>query len=334
MRIRRRRFLTAGSALLAWSFAWGQKPAQLPLVGLLSSQPKHSPEQWAGTPYASRLRELGWIEGTNILVEQARTEGRDERLAELADDLVRKRVHLILAHGPEAAVAAARATKTIPIVFWGVSSPVELGLVASLARPGGNVTGMAWNAGGDVQVAKSLELLKEIAPSARRLASIWNPISTRTVGGGEYAYPGFEAAAKGLGFDIRVHSVHRDEDLDAAFGAILESRAQAIVAPATPFTGRHRKNITEFATRNRLPSAFDAGFFVDAGGLVSYGPNVRDTQRRTIDYVDRILRGMRPASLPVELPSKFELAVNLRTAKAIGLPIPQSVLARADRVID
>jgi putative ABC transport system substrate-binding protein len=331
----RRRFIaTLGGALALPSFAIAQKPDRLPVVGLLSPQPTPTPEQWANTPFAKRLRELGWIEGKNVVVVQARGEGRPDRMPALAAELVRKRADVILALAPEAAVAAARATKAIPIVFWGVGSPVELGLVTSFARPAGNITGVAWNAAGEVQVAKTLEFLKQIAPSARRLASIWDPTVSHTVSGTEYAYPGFEVAAKSLGYELRSHEVKRDEDLDSAFAAILEWRAEALVIPAMPFTGRNRQRIVEFANRNRLPSAFDLRFFVEAGGLVSYGPDMPETQRRAVDYVDRILRGARPGDLPVELPSRFELAVNLRTARALGLTVPQAVLLRADRVIE
>lgn len=330
----RRSFVALVGGLLAAPLVRAQGPARLPVVGLLSPQPMPTPEQWANSAYAKRLRELGWVEGKNAVVEQARGEGREDRLPALAEELVRKRVDVILAHAPEAAVAAARTTKSVPIVFWGVSSPVELGLVPSLAKPAGNVTGVAWNAGGEVQVAKPLELLKQIAPSVKRLASIWNPSAGFTVAGAEYVYPEFESAVKGLGFDVRVYAAKRNEDLEAIFAAILASRAQAVVAPAMPFTGRNHRRIVDFANLNRLPSAFDARFFVEAGGLVSYGPEIPETQRRAIDYVDRILRGARPGDLPVELPSKFELAVNLKTAKALGLTVPQSVLFRADRVIE
>lgn len=288
----------------------------------------------AGFTLFRHLAALGWMEGKTLIVEQARAEGKADRLPALAEGLVHKRVDVILAHAPEAAVAAARATRTIPIVFWGVGSPVELGLVNTFAKPAGNVTGIAWNAAGEVQVAKSLEFLKEIAPSARRLASIFDPSVTYTVSGTDYTYPRFEASAKAIGFDLRIHEVRRDEDLDATFAAILEWRTQALVVPTMPFTGRNRQRIVEFANRNRLPSTFDARFFVEAGGLVSYGPDIPETQRRAIDYVDRILRGTRPAELPVELPRKFELAVNLKTARALGLTIPQTLLQRADQVIE
>ena len=300
---------------------------------MLSPGATPTPEQWASTPYARRLKELGWIEGKNVTVEQASGEGREDLLPALAEELVRKRVDVILAISPEAAVAAARATKTIPIVLWGVTSPIELGLIKSFAKPASNVTGVAWNAGGEVQVAKPLEFLKEIAPHVARLASI-SSIAGNTVAGAQHDYSAWVAAVKKYGFDLRIHEVRRNEDLEAAFAEILDSRAQGIVVAAMPFTARNHQRIVEFANRNRLPSAFDAKFFVKAGGLVSYGPDIPETQRRAIDYVDRILRGTRPSDLPVEMPSKFELVVNLRTARALKLIVPQSLLLRADEVIE
>lgn len=333
-RVLRRQFLTAAGALLAASLTRAQPPARIRVLGVLSPQPMPTAEQWSNTPISRRLRELGWTEGKNLVIEQARGDGRADRLPAFAEELVRKRVDVILALAPEAAVAAARATGAIPIVFWGVSSPVELGLVTSLARPTNNVTGVAWNAGGEVQVAKSLEFLKQIAPSARRVASIFDASTTQTVTGSEYAYPGFEEAAKSLGFELRTHNAKHDGELEAVFAAILASGAQAIVAAAMPFTARNRQRIVDFANRNRLPSTFDAQMFVEAGGLISYGPDVPETQRRATDYVDRVLRGTRPTELPVEMPSKFELVVNLKTARALGVVVPQTVLQRADRVIE
>ena len=332
--VRRRQFLLAVGSLLTVPLARAQSQARLPVIGMLSPGATPTPEQWASTPSARRLKELGWIEGKNVIVEQARGEEREDLLPALAEELVRKRVDVILAHSPEAAVAAARATKTIPIVLWGVTSPIELGLIKSFAKPASNVTGVAWNAGGEGQVAKPLEFLKEIAPHVARLASIFSPSAAYTVAGAQHDYSAWVAAIKKYGFDLRIHEVRRNEDLEAAFAEILDSRAQGIVVAAMPFTGRNHQRIVEFANRNRLPSAFDAKFFVKAGGLVSYGPDVPETQRRAIDYVDRILRGTRPSDLPVEMPSKFELVVNLRTARALRLIVPQSLLLRADEVIE
>jgi putative ABC transport system substrate-binding protein len=330
----RRRFLMGAGALAAMRLVQAQKSDRPVVLGMLSSHPRPSHEHWRNNNYASRLRELGWVEGGNLVVEHAWAGGSAERLTSLAAELVAKRVDVILAHAPEAAVAAARATKTVPIVFWGVGSPVELELVRSLSRPEANVTGVAWNAGGEVQVAKALEFLKQIAPEHKRLASIFDPTVSDTVSGGEYAYPQFEESARKLGYEIKVFAIQREEDFDATFAAVQKWRAEALVVAAMPFTARHRKRLADFANRNHLPSVFDARLFVEVGGLVSYGPDIPASQRRAIDYVDRVLRGARPAELPVELPTKFELAVNLRTAKTLGMTIPGSVLVRADRVIE
>nr|WP_246312582.1 ABC transporter substrate-binding protein [Aquabacterium terrae] len=293
-----------------------------------------SPERWAASPYKQRLAELGWNEGANVVIRQARAEGHEERLPALAAELVREQVDLILTQGPEAAVAAARATKTIPIVFWGVTLPAELGLVASLARPGGNVTGVAWNAGGEVQAAKTLELLRQMAPAARRVATIFHRASTTTVTGPAYTYPAFGKAAESLGLILDPHGVRDDSELDAVFAAITAAHADALAVITSPLTARNRQRIAEFASRQRLPSAFDHRAFVEAGGLVSYGPDGLAIVRRSIDYVDRILRGARPRDLPVELPTRFELVVNAKTARALGLTVPRGLLLQADEVID
>ncbi len=260
--------------------------------------------------------------------------GREDRLPELAEELVRKRVDVIWALGPEAAVAAARATKTIPIVFWGVGYPVEQGLIDSYARPGRNVTGMAFFTGAEL-ATKVLQLLSEIAPGARRVAAIVTPSAISTVKGDQYVggAPVIESAAKSLGFEYRAHRVAKREDFDSVFAAILDSRAQALVTYGTTTTFRERQRIVDFANRNRLPSAFNQREFVEAGGLLSYGADTRETIFQSMLYLDRILRGARPADLPVELPSRYDLAINLKTAQSLGLTIPQSILVRVDHVI-
>ena len=230
-------------------------------------------------------------------------------------------------------MVAARATKTIPIVFLAVALPIELGLITSLARPGGNVTGVTFNAGAEIQLAKPLEFLKQIAPSATRLAVIYSAATSRTVGGAAFAYPDMTAAISGLGFRASVHTSERDEELDAMFASMLDARAQAILATAIPFTTRIQPRIAEFAIRHRLPTASDFSQFVESGMLVSQGPDLPEATRSAVDILDRVLRGARPAALPVELPRKFELAVNLKTAQAIGLTVPRSILLSADKVI-
>ena len=224
--VRRRQVLLAAGSLLTVPLARAQSQARLPVIGMLSPAATPTPEQWARTAYAMRLEELGWIEGKNVTVEQAHSGEREDLLPALAEELVRKRVDVILAISPEAAVAAARATKTLPIVFSLVTSPIELGLIKSFAKPASNVTGVAWNAGGEVQVAKPLEFLKEIAPHVARLASIFSPSAAYTVAGAQHDYSAWVAAIKKYGFDLRIHEVRRNEDLEATFAEILDSRAQ------------------------------------------------------------------------------------------------------------
>lgn len=332
--IQRRHLLIATAVSLASPFALAQKRTRPPVLGILNFGRSPTPEEWSNDPRAKRLRELGWVEGKNIFIEHAYAEGQVDRLAGLAAELVRKKVDVILVGSTRPSVAAVRATKSIPIIFYAVGFPVELGLVPSLARPSGNVTGDAWFAGSAEQVAKPLEFLKEIAPSAKRLAWIGVPSQSFTVTGGKIAYPEMFGAVSRLGFEFQRHFVERDEDLEALFAAILTSRAQAIMIASPTFAIPNRQRIIDFANRHRLPSASDAGRLVDLGGLVSYAPYVPELERSAIDYVDRVLRGTPPADLPVQLPTKFELAVNLKTAKALGVTVPQSVLVRADRVIE
>jgi putative ABC transport system substrate-binding protein len=274
--------------------------------------------------------ELGWVEGQNLNIDRAYGEGNEDRLSALAEELVRRRVDVIWALGPPSAVAAARATKIIPIVFWGVSYPVELGLVSGLARPAGNVTGMAYSTGPEL-AGKQVEFLRQIAPAATRLAWITAPDSRRTVSGDEYIVL---PEAPALGVELGRFDVRGRDDFDAVFASVRAWRAHALGLIGNPFFWRERKRIVEFANRNRLVSTFGMKDFVEVGGLISYGPDVGETVRQSVGYVDRILRGARPTDLPVEQPSKYELVINLKTAKALGLTIPPSLLLRADQVIE
>ena len=283
------------------------------------------------------LKARGWIEGENLIVERAYADLDVERLAGLADGLVRKGVDVIVAIGPEAALAAARATRSIPIVFFGVVWPVEQGLIDSFARPGRNVTGIAFYTGVEVS-NKRLEVLREIAPGAKRLSWLWPPQLAETVGGDRYdVAPVLEAAGTRLGFETRLHPVRKMADVETALADVLAVRAQAISVAGSAHLLAARLRLAEFALRHRLPTASSTVFIVEAGGLLSYAPAWAEWQTltsRNYDYVDRILRGAKPADLPVERPSKYELVINLKTAKALGLTIPQSVLLRADRVIE
>ena len=321
------------------ALAQAARPGKLPAIGFLDFGPAPTPEQAAERaknpgPVVRRLRELGWIEGDTVRYEFAYAGGSQDRLPQAAIELLQKRVDLILAPGPEVAVAAARATKAIPIVFFGISIPAELGLIASLSRPGGNVTGVA--SGGSTWAVKLYELLKTIVPGTTRVASLVRPGIFQSVSGKSLNPwdPVFDAAAGKLGLELRRFPVNEAEDFDAAFAAILKSRAQALAISTTRLMALNRQRLADFANRNRLPSAFDSPLFVEAGGLFSYGAVASETARRSAEYLDRILRGARPADLPVEFPTRYELVVNQKTARSLGLTIPQEVMLRADRVIE
>lgn len=258
-------------------------------------------------------------------IEYRWAEGRDERLAGLANELVRLRVDVIVAGGSQAAVAK-QATTTIPIVMPVANDPVGGGLVASLARPGGNVTGLAFQS--EELPGKWVELLAEAIPGVSRVAILWHPPTEA----GQLKVS--EAAARSLNVRLHPLKVQRSDDLGTAFVAAQKDRAEALIVLSSPFFFAHRTRLVELAARHRLPTMYHQREFVDgSGGLMSYGPNLRDLFRRAATYVDRILRGTEPADLPVEQPTKFELVINLRTAKNLGLTLPPSVLARADEVI-
>jgi len=333
-RIGRRRFLVAAGALAAAPLARPQPGKRLPTLGILSFQKRPPPEFIADNPFSNRLRALGWVEGRTIAIERAYTEGREDLLPAAAERLVDARADLIWAIGPEAAVAAARATKTVPIVFWGVPFPVEQGLVETIARPGRNVTGVAWYAGPGVDT-KQLEILREIAPHAKRLAYLVVPTAGASVGGGKVAVPTvFRPAAAALGFELRDFSIATAQDLEPAFASILAWKAQALVVAGTILTVRERNRIVDFANRHRLPSAFRGRVFTEAGGLAAYSIVSPPTLERCAELIDRILRGARPAELPVDIPRDYELTLNLKTARTLGLEIPRPLLLRANRVIE
>ena len=312
-----------------------QTSSKAPVLGVLSSGSAMASEQWNQTRFAIKLRELGWVEGKNLVVKRLYDEGKMDRLPGLAAELVRKRVDAIYAAGPEAAVDAARATKSIPIVFWGVAYPIEQGLVDSYARPGRNVTGIAWYAG-TAQIPKLLEIARQLSPGAMRIAYFSFQTALRTVAGGysDELDRKMEAEAKKLGFDLRAYPISKREDFDTAFKAILAFRAQALVTPTTWLAYLERRRIVDFANDNHLIGLFDTKQFVDLGGPISYGPNFRYTHERAASHVDRILRGAQPSDLPVEQPATFELAINLKSAKKLGIAVPPSVLLRADNVIE
>ena len=276
------------------------------------------------------LRELGWVEGQNVLIEYRFAEGRLDRLPGLAQELVRLKVDVIVASPTPAALAARDATRTIPIVGMSLTEPVEVGLVASLARPGGNVTGVTYAVDTDI-FGKQLELLKEVLPKVRRVAVLSNP-------GNSPAEPlimsRIEGAARSLGLQLQLLEARGPGEFDGAFAAMTKERAGALLVTGDPMFFLHRARLAELAGKHRLPAMSTQGQWVEAGGLMSYGPSFPDMYRRAATYVDKILKGAKPADLPIEQPTKFELVVNLNTAKALGLTIPPSLLQRADQVIE
>ena len=334
--ITRRDALIALPLLGAAALAGAQAPksGRPKRYGILALSGNPYPAPMEQDPYWMALRKKGWILGDNLLVEPAFAGMKAERLAGLAEERVRKRVDVIETFGADAAMAAACATQTIPILFSGVLLPVEQGLIDSFGRPGRNLTGQAIYTGLEVSL-KRLEYLRQIAPEARRLAWLWRAdlLSVETVAGSRIDVAALlDAGVKGLGFESRFFPFLTPQDLDAAFDAIAAWRAQALnVAGATAV----RKRIAEFALRHRLPSgSFDR--VVEPGELLSYGGSESESDAMTLrfaEFADRILRGASPAGIAVERPSRYELVINLKTAKALGLTIPPSLLARADEVI-
>jgi putative ABC transport system substrate-binding protein len=313
--------------LLAAPLAAEAQPAgKAPRVGFLfygSAGP--SPEVEA---FRQGLRELGYIEGQNISIEYRFARGRVERLPELAAELVRLRPDVIVTPGTPGSMAAKQATSTIPVVFAGVADAVGAGLVANFARPGGNVTGLtsiSAQLGG-----KRLELLKAVAPKASRVAVLYNPGDRSNV----LVLKELQEAAPALGLILQPLEVRGPGEFKGAFVAMSRERAHALVGAAGVLTTEHRKAVVDLAARSRIPAMWGERQFVEAGGLMSYAVNFYDQIRLAATYVDKILKGAKPAELPVEQPTTYELAINLKTAKALGLTIPSSVLLRADRVIE
>jgi len=300
-----------------------QPGGKIPRIGML--RPGSPPDPLVEA-FRQGLRELGYVEGHTISIEYRWAEGRDERLPGLVADLIRHNVDVIVTAG-SLALLAKRATSTTPIVMPVSNNPVGAGLVASFARPGGNVTGLSFLA--EELPGKWMELLKEALPGVSRVAVLWDPATEA----GQLKVS--EAAARSLGVRLHALKVQRSEDLGTAFAEAQKDRADALIVLASPFFYVHRTRLVELATKHRLPTMYSQReFVVESGGLMSYGPSLRDLFRRAAGYVDKVLKGARPADLPVEQPTKFEFVINRKTAKALGLTIPPSVLARADEVIE
>jgi putative tryptophan/tyrosine transport system substrate-binding protein len=325
--MRRRDFITLlGGAAATWPFAArAQQPGKLPTIGFLVSGTTSSHGPWFAA-LAQRLRELGWIEGRTIAIEYRWAEGRAERFAEIATEFVRLKVDVIVATG-SAATEVMHATSVIPVVFalWG--DPIGSGYIASLARPGGNATGLSMQST-DI-AGKRLELLREVIPGLRRLVilgNLGNPNNVLEMGE-------VQAAARTLGLEVALSDVRRAEDIAPVFEA-LKDRAGAVYVCNDPLFLSNRIRINTSALGARLPTMYGFREHIEAGGLMSYGANFPDLFRRAGDYVDKILRGAKPGDIPVEQPTKFGLIINLTTAKALGLTIPESFLLRADEVIE
>jgi ABC-type uncharacterized transport system substrate-binding protein len=318
--------LALSPLLLALSFrAEAQQPVKVPRIGLLSATSSTQPAL-ATEAFRQGLRELGYVEGKNIVVEYRHAEGQVDRLPTLAAELVRLKVDVIYSGSTAAILAINQATKTIPVVIAIGGDPVRLGLVSTLARPGGNITGLTTlssELGG-----KRLELLKGVAPKISRVAALFE-----RAGSGPDQIKEVEVAAQALGVHLQSLELQALEDLDRAFSVMKKDGASALIVLRSALTNAHRKRIVELAVKSRLPTVYSDSDFVDAGGLMSYGADFSAVYRRAAIYVDKILKGVKPADLPVEQPTKFELVINLKTAKQIGLTIPPNVLARADRVI-
>jgi putative ABC transport system substrate-binding protein len=327
-RVERRALLMATGALLAAPLTVAAQPASVARIGFLSLDVAGNPR--GADSFRQGLRELGYVEGRNLHIEFRSAERRFERFPALAAELVALKVDVIVAPNVVAAQAARQATRTIPIVFAGVADPISDGLVASLARPGGNVTGLS-NLSPDL-VGKRLQLLTQAVRGVKRVAILWQPGSgmERT---DQDTLKDAQAAAQTLGVGLAVVEARGARDIDAAFAAIARDGANALVVLGTPMFFTERGRLAALAVKNRLPGMFTSRQFVVAGGLMAYGASLDDLLRRSATYVDKLLRGTRAAELPVEQPTKFELIVNLKTAKALGVTIAPSVLGRADEVI-
>jgi putative tryptophan/tyrosine transport system substrate-binding protein len=326
--MRRRDFITLlGRVTAVWPVAaHAQQPGKLRTIGFLGQSTRSAASEWTAT-FVQRLRELGWVEGRTIAIEYRWAEGREERYAEFAAELVRLKVDVIVTSGTPAVIASKQATSVIPIVFATAGDPVGNNLVASLVRPGGNVTGLATL--GDDLAGKRLELLREVVPGLGRLAimgNVGNPFTVEELGE-------VRTAAGMLGLEVVTLEIRRVQDIAPAFDG-LRGRVEAIYVCVDALVNTNRIRINILAVGARLPTMHGSRDYVEAGGLMSYGPNFPDLFRRSADYVDKILRGTKPGDIPVEQPTKFDLVVSLTTAKALGLKIPPILLTRADEVIE
>jgi ABC-type uncharacterized transport system substrate-binding protein len=325
----RREFITLiGGAVAAWPLAARAQQPAMPVIGFFFSQ-SADPFTHRLSAFRQGLKEAGYVEGQNVVVEYRWAEGQSDRLPVLADELVRRQVAVIVAPGEPATLAAKAATTTIPIVFAVAEDPVRRGLVASLARPGGNLTGI--NFIGAELVAKRLELLRELVPGASRVAVLVNPTNATTT---ESTLRDVAVAARALGLQTQTFKASTNRDIDAAFAALVRGRADALFVAPDGFFNSRRVQLATVATRHAVPMTSGGREIAEAGGLMSYGPNIVDVWRELGVYAGRILKGAKPAELPVVQSSKFELVINNQTARTLGLTVPPMLLARADEVIE
>jgi putative ABC transport system substrate-binding protein len=326
--MRRREFLGVLGGAAAWPVAARAQQPAMPVIGFLSST-SSGPYAPFVAAFQQGLKETGFVTGQNVTIEYRWAEGQFDRLPELAADLVRRQVAIIAVGGGGVTALAARdATSTIPIVFAFGSDPVKLGLVASLNRPGGNITGVSYLA---VELGpKRLELLREMLPKAAAIGFLINPGSPNTA----FDLPVVEAAARTLGQQLIIANASNDLEIDAAFETLMQQRADALVIQADPFLFSRRTHLAALALRDKIPTIYFERDFAAAGGLLSYGKDFVDANRQAGIYVGRILNGAKPADLPVLQPTRFQLLINLKTAKALGLTVPPTLLARADEVIE
>src|SRR5262245_4910642 len=311
--------------------AHAQQPTKVYRIGVLSTA---GPEQenFVWVDLRRLLRERGWIEGQNLAIEFRYAEAKYERLPELAAELVRLQPDLIMARGGPGATAAKRATTTIPIVFYGATDPVGIGVVQSLARPGGNVTGLSDNPDPEI-LGKHLQFLKDVAPTASKVAVLNRVPPSAVVPQLSRFEAALEAGAKTLGLQVRQVYLQGPEDISKAFGTFRQEGIGALLVVYVPVTWTNRRQIFDLAARQRLPALYSHRTYAVDGGLMSYGEDEREVPRRLAVYVDKILRGTKPGDLPIEQPTKFDLVINMKTAGAMGLTIPPSLLGRADEVI-
>jgi len=305
-----------------------QPPGRVYRVGFISPL-SASPEPPTLHAFWQGMRELGYVEGRTVILETRFAEGRQDLFPDLVADLLRLKVDVLVVGSTVGVLAAKKATTTVPIVFAGVSDPVTPGIVTSLARPGGNTTGVTFGIGGVGFGGKWVELLKEAVPGLSHVAVLSNSADPQSAP----LVRDIQAAARQLNMQLDVLDAGNETNLERAFSAIGASGAQGIIVPTSPFLAANRAKLVQFAASKRLPAMYFFKLFVDAGGLMSYGGSLEESYRRAATYVDKILKGAKPADLPVEQPMKFELVINLKTAQALGLTIPPSVLFRADEVI-